>query len=411
MRIEFVATDLDNSGDSTGVNEGFFRVYQANSGTLQTHWLRGDWLGDSSNFVRADSLLNCGDWHRVWATGANTDTMPKFFPWAAHYHTNDAAHGVANTWFDTIVARGMSGGINPSNVNTARAEADSVLVDTKFSAMLGHPNVRCYLGGDPHLVALHERRRSAANAAIHKGGDDTTFTATDQYGAWRLYSTTPPAIVATKRPYDANYLYPLYRGFNTNTKGVIYAGGTIGISGVVRGLITLYAANTVVVLDDVRYANDPAKGVCLDILGTISGDNTVVADNAINTPVPVKLTSPRQYRSMDDTPDLFLHDVVMALGTSFQVEDYGNDPTSALTCGTTSVGRGCLNLTGGLIQNRRGPVGTTSGTGTPNDTATTLRDRESAAVLPDDRPLPGQSLLRAGSLRELRINGAIRTCI
>ncbi len=38
MRIEFVATDLDASGDSTGANEGFFRVYTANAG--QRSWLR-----------------------------------------------------------------------------------------------------------------------------------------------------------------------------------------------------------------------------------------------------------------------------------------------------------------------------------------------------------------------------------
>jgi hypothetical protein len=69
------------------------------------------------------------------------------------------------------------------------------------------------------------------------------------------------------------------------------------------------------------------------------------------------------YRSMDDTPDLFLHDVVMALGTSFEVENYSGGPSGALTCGASTDGRGCLNLTGGLIQNNRGPVGLVSGEG------------------------------------------------
>jgi len=34
-----------------------------------------------------------------------------------------------------------------------------------------------------------------------------------------------------------------------------------------------------------------------------------------------------------------------------------------MTCGAVTNGRGCFYLTGGLIQNNRGPVGTTAGTG------------------------------------------------
>lgn len=360
-RIEFIAIDLDANGDSTGDSEGFFRVYTATAARIK--WLRADWAGDSSSLPRADTVYNCGDWHRQNPIGgASTDTGLKFFPWAAHWHS-----GSSNTWFDTVTANGLPGGATSANIARARAEADSVKTSTNtFVGLLQrHPNVRCYLGGDPHLVAVARTTSLGyTNAAIHKGGDDTTFTPTDQFGAWQQYSTTPPAAVAAKRGGgQANYLFPLYRGFNTNTKGVIYAGGTVGVSGVVRGLITLYSPNTIVLLDDLRYANDPAKGVCIDILGTISGANTVVANNAINSPVPIKVSGTRQYRSMDDTPDMNVHDVVMALGQSFVVEDYDRDPSDALTCGSTTVGRGCLSLTGGLIQNRRGAVGTTAGTG------------------------------------------------
>ena len=53
----------------------------------------------------------------------------------------------------------------------------------------------------------------------------------------------------------------------------------------------------------------------------------------------------------------------MALGTSFTVENYNAGPNNALTCGTSTDGRGCLFLTGGLIQNNRGAVGLVSGEG------------------------------------------------
>ena len=179
---------------------------------------------------------------------------------------------------------------------------------------------------------------------------------------------------------------------------MIYAGGTIGISGVVGGDVTLYTPNTLVILDDVRYANDPAKGLCIDILGTISGQNTYVADNSINTPQVINTGSPTVYRSLDDTPDLNLDAVIMALGTSFTVENYNSGPTNALTCGTSTDGHGCLYLTGGLIQNNRGPVGLTSGRRLRQAIQLRpVRGGQSAPVFPDDGPVPRQSLLRARS--------------
>ena len=351
MRLEFVATDLDNSGDSTGAAEGFFRVYTARAGN--SAWLRADW--PSGSLPSASSIANCGDWHKVAG-----DTTLKFFPFAVHYHS-----GAGNTWFDTVTAGGRPGGATTANIAASRAEADSVKTsNATFSGVLQHPNVRCFLGGDPHLVAVARTTALGyTNQQIHKGGEDTTFTPTDQYGSWTVYSNAPNATIAATRTWDAKYLFPLYRGFNPGTKGVIYANGTLGISGVVRGDITLYSPYNIVILDDLRYANDPAKGVCIDILGTLSGQNIYVADNSINTPQIINTGSPTVYRSMDDTPDLNIHAVVMALSTSFTVENYNSGPKNALTCGTSTDGRGCLFLTGGLIQNNRGPVGLVSGEG------------------------------------------------
>jgi len=53
----------------------------------------------------------------------------------------------------------------------------------------------------------------------------------------------------------------------------------------------------------------------------------------------------------------------MALGTSFRVENYNSGPTNVNDCDISSNGRGCIYLSGGLIQQSRGAVGTSSGSG------------------------------------------------
>ncbi len=55
--------------------------------------------------------------------------------------------------------------------------------------------------------------------------------------------------------------------------------------------------------------------------------------------------------------------MILALGTSFTVENWNSGPTDAEACEATPWGRGCLYLTGGLIQEERGPVGRTNGQG------------------------------------------------
>jgi hypothetical protein len=58
----------------------------------------------------------------------------------------------------------------------------------------------------------------------------------------------------------------------------------------------------------------------------------------------------------------FVHAVILARN-SFGVEDFDAGPTNRERCETTNWGRGCLYLTGGIIQRTRGAVGTSGGTG------------------------------------------------
>jgi hypothetical protein len=328
MRIEFVAVDLDDPDtDSTGTGEGFFRVYVAKSG--EEAWLRGDYRSE-----------NCGDWHDVNPSGSITDL--KFFP--------HAIHDAAPSWFKNILtgANGMSSTQANNHMNLS------------LKYVMGMPNARCYPGGDPHLVAVERNTSAFSSAEKQKGGDDTTFTANGKYGSWVPW---PGVVQPTLNRPDRNYLFPLYRGYNPTTQGVIYIAGTVGVSGVLRGEVTLYASGEVALLDDLKYANDPALGRCRDILGIIAGQNAVVLDNALNTPQVARIGGSDRYHSMDETPDVFLHSVIMALQHSFTAENYSSGPTSGGSCGGTSNGRNCLYVTGGLIQDRRGPVGLTNGAG------------------------------------------------
>ena len=132
------------------------------------------------------------------------------------------------------------------------------------------------------------------------------------------------------------------------------------LSGVLRGRVTVYSSATVMYGDDLRYSSEPANGICTDMLGVIGTEDVVVADNAINSPQDAS-----GWKNMDDTKDLHLHGVQMALSESFTVENYNSGPTNANDCGTVDNGRGCLFLLGGLIQERRGAVGLVNGSGLP----------------------------------------------
>lgn len=197
---------------------------------------------------------------------------------------------------------------------------------------------RCYLGGAPEL--------------------NNGFVPVDANGKWLPWTGTVSPLVAA-RP-DGAYLWPINRVLNPSFKGVIYVQGNVAISGKLNGKVTLAATGNIVIADDMIYAVNPGTGTCADILGMFAGDDVVVADNTINSPVKPKSTA--SYYTYDDTKDEFVQGVILALNV-FTTENYDQGSTSAEPCESTAWGRGCLYLTGGIIQNTRGAVGTTSGTG------------------------------------------------
>jgi hypothetical protein len=353
-RIEFLAIDLNGTADSTDLNEGLFRIYTARSDA----YLRGDY--PSGTPPSLSSVNFCGDWHwaRVDPLTSSGDTL-LFYP-ASQHNT---------TWFYNQIRQGLADK-NPTWTSAALNAAATTAKTETLNTIMNNAQARCYLPGDPHLVSVERTAGykdpltplvGYGTPAIQKGGSDTTFTPSGVTGDWKKYTDTPNAAITAKRPtVESKYLWPIDRGFNTNAKGVIHFSGNVGLSGTLNGRITLYANGTIVLLDDLRYANDPVKGVCRDILGIIADNDIVIADNSLNTP---QLITNSTYKALDDTQDFTIHGVMMALGTSFRVENFNLGPTNVNGCGTVTNGRGCIYLSGGIIQQSRGPVGRSDGTG------------------------------------------------
>jgi hypothetical protein len=170
-----------------------------------------------------------------------------------------------------------------------------------------------------------------------------------------------PAVAALVPPrLDAAYLFPISRALNPNFKGVIHVTGKVVVSGRVRGRVTIAATNNIIFGDDLTYVTDPAAGTCVDMVGYFSGTDVIVADNAINA--PRQMGSSSTWVTLDDTRDEFIHGTVLALD-NFTVQNYDTGSSDDEPCQSTTWGRGCLFLTGGIIQRTRGAVGTSGGTG------------------------------------------------
>lgn len=202
---------------------------------------------------------------------------------------------------------------------------------------------RCYPGGAEEL-----------NDGVFNAGPDA------QGGSWLPWPGAVDAAVLAARPADAAYLFPITRVLNPSFRGVIFVEGKVAISGVVRSRVTVAATDDIVIVDDITYSVDPGAGTCRDILGIFSGDDVVVADNPINN--PTRTSAGMAYLTFDDTKDEFIQGVVLALN-NFTVENYDQGSSDAEACEATAWGRGCLYLTGGVIQDTRGAVGLATGRG------------------------------------------------
>jgi hypothetical protein len=340
MRIEFQSINLNPTvdSDSSEANEGFFRVFQDTVSNITSSAYY------DLTTMPADSIVynyQCGDWHTI-------NGMIEFFPYAVH---NTA-------WFKTLMlAAAPAGG----------GWIDSQLIaDTLVGSVHGRPIVmshttprqaRCYPSGDPHLVAV-ERNTTSGYVATDtaKGGYDTTFTPVTRRGYWMPWpGAAVTALSGSNRTAgELPYLFPLYRGYNASTKGVIYVNGDVKTSGLLNGFVTLYASGNVWFTDDLTYVTDPATVLCGNLFGVIAGQNVWIADNAMNSPqnptTPTSPTGPANSVWMSDNQNFYLDGVTMSLTGTVGVENWGSHAINMTTCNGTAVGRGCIAQIGGVIE-------------------------------------------------------------
>ena len=229
-----------------------------------------------------------------------------------------------------------------NSVNCGHYHADGTFVNAAshptsgpdaWTAAVSSSTRRCYLGGSDSLFGA--------------------FHANDGTGSWLPWTGTVSPLVSARA--DGGYLFPITRALNPSFKGVIFVNGTVALSGVVRGQVTVAATGNILIADDLTYATNPGAGVCTDMLGLFAGTDIIMADNTLNSPIIPGTGS--NYFTYDDTKDEFVHAVLLALNV-FTVENYASGATKAEPCESSLWGRGCLYLTGGIIQQQRGAVGT-----------------------------------------------------
>ena len=316
-RIEFVPVDINGDGDFTDENEGFIRVYRANNTTAA-----------ALNYVTA----------RKWNTGSATD------PNATSPNCGDVSGGVFMTAADHNNATPA-----PHNHNTA-----STLANQRASLNLA--SRRCYLGGDARLT----------------NGWVVNTPAPGNYGAWLRWpgygAGAAPAAIANGTMHPAlggglvgnamaDYLWPINRVFNPNFSGVIYVNGSAGISGVVRGQVTVAASGNVLLADDLIYVTAPGSipdcnqngDVWADMLGVLTSQFFVIEDNSVNSPFQAGTAA--YVKGYDETADETIHGAVLTLN-SVMSEALGTGSDNSEVCAGNPVGRGCFNMVGAAIQGK-----------------------------------------------------------
>ena len=335
MRIEFVAIDVNGDGNTTGADEGFFRVYKVRAVPSAAPY----WAG--YGYAMARTPLPAGTCAPTVATCATPYTTSSgnidSLMWSYNCGKPQTVSGrqampqsIAQI---PVVVNGTNNSYVKHMVNRIAAYDDAT--------------TRCFLGGDERLAA------------------DGVFHAVDSTGYWvRRTSGSVPAAVTARA--DGAYLWPLSPNYNANFRGVIFAEGKVAVSGTVRGRLTLASRAIMVIAHDLRQATSPAvaTGTCTaddDIVGLFSGSYAMYSDNTLATPQRRFDDATNTWKARKDLdpssgrPDLTIHASILAL------KSVAAENSSAPGGGQPYVTRGTTRLIGGTIESRTGQTGTMSG--------------------------------------------------
>lgn len=114
--------------------------------------------------------------------------------------------------------------------------------------------------------------------------------------------------------------------------GVLYVNDDVHVDGILNGQLSIYSTDDILLEDDIVYADNPLTNPSSDdILGLIADDDVLIEDNPANW------------------SDITIQATIIAPNGSFGAESYSTRPVS-----------GAIYLTGSVVQDSRGPVGTFS---------------------------------------------------
>ena len=160
-------------------------------------------------------------------------------------------------------------------------------------------------------------------ADISYGGVEQTNTTCTGWGWSRTCTTTTTIVGGTEETVEIADL----------DNPVISTSGTATVVGVVQGGVTLHSEEEIEILGDITYYTNPlVDSTSSDLLGLVSEGDVILDQNA---------------HSYTGSQDVDIHATIMALNTSFYVENY-----------SSGGAKGTINLLGGITQQNRGAVGT-----------------------------------------------------
>lgn len=343
VRIDFVTIDLNSNG-IIDPNEGFFRVFRADSVTAS--------YDTSAAYVTA----------KRWPKDAN------------------GALQNANTSNDPNMVSKNCGGVNNLGISTRFRTASETYFRTVGAASVKRDSVRyllsplngthrCYLGGDPRLFSVFTGDTLTPDSTLtYTGGPTDPFLPSlngiGMRGKWlkRAAGTPVPSQLATIRPGDQQYFIPLQS--NVNFKGVIYVRGPVAVSGRLRGRVTLAASGSISLADDMLYTTTPGTDCTEtgDVLGVTTPEAVPIADNNVQNPFRVSAVGAWGGGAVglfDDTPDnenyhMFIFTLKQYYGEDVYSNpityDAGTSIAGERCAGNTTAKSGCVRISGGIIQ-------------------------------------------------------------
>lgn len=404
-RVEFFARDLDGA-DGIEENEAFLGVFslanRADAGARRAvRPLRTRSGQDFSIDVTTDPVIlrQCGAFYRRARTPGSTTFFWHFVPVASHWKLG---------FRELIAPTTTTTGNYPTPVY---ADVDQP-VQAEIETILSQPTARCFPPGSPYLMPVERFPSGVAWGAgtpptgwtYWYGGMDTTFTAVVQTcdGTWtgtptagtpspelgdcwangtgssnnKAVAVAPTSLgswlafpAAQRRgtvpdTFLETYGWPLHTDYNRGRlTGAIAvttsATDSLYVSGVVRGRWTLWTNGVAVLVDRLRYAQDPnanAEAGCTNQLGLVAKGDVLVVAGA--TSRIYSFGKNREDLLAGGEPRFTIHGSLMSLGGSvapmFADSSYNDDRAPQYSCPEDEQTRfddsngGCFAVTGGI---------------------------------------------------------------